>query len=179
MERFFSGLVPNSKLEMSGWFKVQVNYKSRCRFLVVRNWYSITPMNIASYLGWSKLKALVKQGWELRSESFHESFLNSHVPVKQEQELHESWWELRSESFHESFLNSPVPLKQEQELHKSWLDITARLQKLSVINSHENLNQFKMFMFHAKTCQTNLYTVTYTISTTLGLVRSYDTMSEK
>jgi hypothetical protein len=86
---------------------------------------------------------------------------------------------LRSESFHESFLNSPVPVKQEQELHKSWLDITARLQKLSVINSHENLNQFKMFMFHAKTCQTYLYTVTYTISTTLGLVKSYDTMSEK
>jgi hypothetical protein len=29
--------------------------------------------------------------WELRSESLHESFLNSHVPVKREQELHESW----------------------------------------------------------------------------------------
>jgi hypothetical protein len=29
--------------------------------------------------------------WELRSESLHESFLNSHGPVKREQELHESW----------------------------------------------------------------------------------------
>ena len=28
--------------------------------------------------------------WELRSESLHESFLNSHVLVKREQELHES-----------------------------------------------------------------------------------------
>jgi hypothetical protein len=29
--------------------------------------------------------------WELRSESLHQSFLNSHVPVKREQELPESW----------------------------------------------------------------------------------------
>jgi hypothetical protein len=32
--------------------------------------------------------------WELRSESLHESFLNSHAPVKREQELHECWWDL-------------------------------------------------------------------------------------
>ena len=31
---------------------------------------------------------------ELRSESLHESFLNSHVPYKREQELHESFREL-------------------------------------------------------------------------------------
>ena len=31
--------------------------------------------------------------WELTSESLYESFLNSHVLVKREQELHESWWE--------------------------------------------------------------------------------------
>ena len=30
--------------------------------------------------------------WELRSESLHESFLNSHAPVKREKELHA--WEL-------------------------------------------------------------------------------------
>ena len=29
--------------------------------------------------------------WELTSESLHESFTNSHVLVKREQELHESW----------------------------------------------------------------------------------------
>jgi hypothetical protein len=29
--------------------------------------------------------------WELRSESLYASFLNSHAPVKREQELHESW----------------------------------------------------------------------------------------
>ena len=29
--------------------------------------------------------------WELTSESLHESFINSHVLVKREQELHESW----------------------------------------------------------------------------------------
>jgi hypothetical protein len=80
-------------------------------------------------------------GWELRSESLHEIFLNSHAPVKREliskslheiffnshapvkreQESHESWWELRSESLHEIFLNSHVPAKREQELHGSWL----------------------------------------------------------
>jgi hypothetical protein len=132
MERFFSGLVPNSKLEMSGWFKVQVNYKSRCRFLVVRNWYSITPMNIASYLGWSKLKALVKQGWELRSESFHESFLNSHVPVKQEQELHESWWELREFPWEFSQLSCPSQTRTRvtQELTGYYRAIT-KTQSLS------------------------------------------------
>jgi hypothetical protein len=49
--------------------------------------------------------------WELRSERLHESFLNSHAPVKREQELHENWWELTSERLHESFLNSHVPVK--------------------------------------------------------------------
>ena len=29
--------------------------------------------------------------WELTSDSLHESFINSHVLVKREQELHESW----------------------------------------------------------------------------------------
>ena len=29
--------------------------------------------------------------WELTSESLHESFINSHILVKREQELHESW----------------------------------------------------------------------------------------
>jgi hypothetical protein len=74
--------------------------------------------------------------WEqLRSESLHESFLNSHAPVKREQELHESWearvcmrvfsspsqtrtrvaWELRSELMHESFLNSHAPVKRENK----------------------------------------------------------------
>ena len=85
--------------------------------------------------------------WELTSESLHESFINSHVLVKREQELHESWqarvcmrvsstlmwsenksgqtrtrvaWELTSESLHESFINSHVLVKREQELHESW-----------------------------------------------------------
>jgi hypothetical protein len=31
--------------------------------------------------------------WELRSESLHQSFLNSHALAKREQELHESWEE--------------------------------------------------------------------------------------
>ena len=46
--------------------------------------------------------------WELRSESLHESSLNSHAPVKRG----ESWWELRSESLHASSLNSDAPVKR-------------------------------------------------------------------
>ena len=43
-------------------------------------------------------QVLVKRGWQLGSESLQKSFLNSHVLVKREQELHESWWKLISES---------------------------------------------------------------------------------
>ena len=56
----------------------------------------------------------VDESWP--SESLYESFLNSYVLVKREQELHESWWELTSESLYESFLNSHVLVKREQEL---------------------------------------------------------------
>jgi hypothetical protein len=73
--------------------------------------------------------------WELRSESLHESFLNYHAPVKQEQELHESWWELRSESLHESFLNYHAPVKQEQELHESWWELRSESLHESFLNS--------------------------------------------
>jgi hypothetical protein len=79
--------------------------------------------------------------WELRSESFHESFLNSHVPVKREQELRESWWELRSESFHESFLNSHFPVKREQELHQSWWELRSESLHDSFLNSHMSPSQ--------------------------------------
>jgi hypothetical protein len=72
----------------------------------------------------------------LRSESLHESFLNSHAPVKREQELHESWWELRNESLHESFLNSHAPVKQEQELHESWWELRSERSHESFLNSH-------------------------------------------
>ena len=54
--------------------------------------------------------------WELTGESLHESFLNSHVLVKGEQELHKSWWELTSESLYESFLDFLILVKREQEL---------------------------------------------------------------
>jgi hypothetical protein len=87
-----------------------------------------------SYAGQTRTRV----AWELRSESLHESFLNSHGRlVKREQELHESWWELRSESLHESFLNSRALVKREQELHESWWELRSE-------NSHQNLNQFKV-----------------------------------
>jgi hypothetical protein len=43
-----------------------------------------------SQLSWPG-QTRTRVAWELRSESLHESFLNSHAPVKREQELHESW----------------------------------------------------------------------------------------
>ena len=67
-------------------------------------------------------RTLVKRGWQmifrrsrqkLLSESLYESFPNSHVLVKREQELHESWWEWTSESLYESFLNFHVLIKRE------------------------------------------------------------------
>ena len=103
--------------------------------------------------------------WELTSKSLYESFLNSHVLVKQEQKLHESWWqliseslydnflnsyaswsnenkscesrwELTSESLYESFLNSKyVLVKREQELHDSW-ELTSESLYESFLNSH-------------------------------------------
>jgi hypothetical protein len=81
---------------------------------------------------------------ELRSESLHESFLNSHAPVKREQELHESWWELRSESLHQIFLNSHGPVKREQELHESWWELRSeslhRVFSTLMPRSNENKN---------------------------------------
>ena len=47
--------------------------------------------------------------WELRSESLHESSLNSHARSNEDEK---SWWELRSESLHESSLNSHAPDKR-------------------------------------------------------------------
>ena len=44
-----------------------------------------------------------KFAWDLTSESLYESFLNSHVLVKREQELYKSWVQLRSESLCQSF----------------------------------------------------------------------------
>ena len=41
-----------------------------------------------------------KVAWELTSESLRESFINFHVLVKREQELHESWRERERESWH-------------------------------------------------------------------------------
>jgi hypothetical protein len=95
---------------------------------------------------WCYDKASVKRERELRSENLHESFLNSHAPVKREQELMrvEKWefvwefsqlscpgqtrtrvaWEvMRIESLHESFLNSHAPVKREQELHERWWEL--------------------------------------------------------
>jgi hypothetical protein len=59
-------------------------------------------------------------------------------------------WKLRSESLHESFLNSeaPQPRLIKQELHEScWLSVDGILpvkRVKTLINSHHNLNQLKV-----------------------------------
>ena len=40
--------------------------------------------------------------------------------------LHESYWELTTESLYERFLNSHVPVKREQELHESCMRVHKR-----------------------------------------------------
>jgi hypothetical protein len=60
--------------------------------------------------------------------------------VKREQELHESWWELRSESLHESFLNSHVQVKREQELNESW-EARVCMRVFSTLMSRSNENK--------------------------------------
>ena len=58
-----------------------------------------------------------------------ESFLNSYVLFKREQELYESLWELTSKSLYKSFLNSRVLVKRKQELHESrWTPILVLLR---------------------------------------------------
>ena len=75
-------------------------------------------------------------GWELTSESLHGSFINSHVLIKREQELHESW---QSESLHESSINSHVLVKREQELHESWqAKVCMRVSSTLMFWSNEN-----------------------------------------
>jgi hypothetical protein len=91
--------------------------------------------------------------WELRSESLHESFLNSHAPVKREQELHESWearvcmrvfstlmpWSVREQELHESWearvCMRVVELRSES-LYESWWELTSESLHESFLNSH-------------------------------------------
>jgi hypothetical protein len=99
-----------------------------------------------SYALLNREQELHESWWELRSESLHKSFLNSHAPVKREQELHESnWWELRSESLHESlhesFLNSHGLVKREQELHESW-------NSSESCNIHQISSSFEQGLLH-------------------------------
>ena len=62
-----------------------------------KSWQARVCMRVFSTLmSWSNEN---KSWWELTSESLYESFLNSitsHILVKREQELHESWWEFSS-----------------------------------------------------------------------------------
>jgi hypothetical protein len=53
-----------------------------------------------------------------------------------------------NESLHDSFLNSHVLLKREQELHhlrmdESWLDITGQTNK-TLVNSHQLSSEFEL-----------------------------------
>ena len=87
---------------------------------------------ISTLVSWSNEN---KSWWEFTSESLYESYLNSRVLVKREQELRESWWELTSESLYESYLNSRVLVKREQELRESWWELTSESLYESCLNS--------------------------------------------
>jgi hypothetical protein len=75
----------------------------------------------------------------VESESLHESFLNSHGPVKREQELHESWWELRV--CMRVFSTLVSQLNEEQELHESWWELRVCMRVFSTLMSRSNENK--------------------------------------
>jgi 3'-phosphoadenosine 5'-phosphosulfate sulfotransferase len=70
-----------------------------------------------------------KVAWELRSESLHQSFLNSHVLVKREQELHESWEARVWMRVFSTLLPRSSENKSFVRVDESWQDITARVAK--------------------------------------------------
>ena len=79
-----------------------------------------------------------KRTKNLLSESLYESFLNSHVLVKREEELHKSWWKLTSESLCVSFFNSHVLVKREQPFWRTTVDIPAScmvLRRCAITNT--------------------------------------------
>ena len=51
-------------------------------------------------------------------------------------------WELTSESLHESFINSHVLVKREQEFHESWQARVSYLLPLLIIQQHNNDARF-------------------------------------
>jgi hypothetical protein len=75
--------------------------KSCTRVDAAESWEARVAMRVFSTLvsrsNENKSCMRVVESWA-RSQSLHESFLNSHAPVKREQELHENWWEVKSEN---------------------------------------------------------------------------------
>ena len=97
-----------------GWELIRVkkwefasHFHSQMRIRVDESWQERVCMRVFSTLisWWNENKSCMRvdESWEAR---VCVSLLNSHVRVKREKELHESWWELRSDSFYESLLNS-------------------------------------------------------------------------
>jgi hypothetical protein len=59
--------------------------------------------------------------------------------------VHESWWELTSESLHERFINSHAPVKRDQELHESWkVRVCMRVFSTFVSRSNENKSYMRV-----------------------------------
>jgi hypothetical protein len=99
------------------------NFNDAVEAVLVDNKYVLLPHQVTRTH--PETYVSVKQGWELMRvgkreftwDFFHESWweLTGHYKLE---------WELRSESLHESFLNSPAPVKRDQELHESWWELT-------------------------------------------------------
>ena len=102
--------------------------------LVKRAWELTSKSLCVSFFNFLDFVNREEFVWELTNESLYDSFLNSHVLVKWEQELCESWWELTSESLYESFLNSYVLVKRKRELMRD--DKREFVWKLSQLSRH-------------------------------------------
>jgi hypothetical protein len=100
--RVFSTLMPQSNENKScmrvekrefAWDLMPWSNENKSCMRVDESWEARVCIRVFSTLmPWSnENKSCMRVAWELRSESLHQSFLNSHALVKREQELHESW----------------------------------------------------------------------------------------
>jgi hypothetical protein len=112
--RVFSTLMPRSN-ENKSCMIVDESWEARVR---MRVFSTLMPRsNRRTRVAWELMRVEKREfAWEFSQLS---------CPGQTgEQELHESWWELRSESSHESFLNSHAPVKPENKscmrVDESW-----------------------------------------------------------
>ena len=93
---YLGKLMPQSN-ESASWevyIRVSFQYSGQTNTKVAWEWMRVHKcLNVfLTLMCWSNEN---KSWYIMTSENLYESFLNSHILVKREQVLHESWWELK------------------------------------------------------------------------------------